>query len=104
MGGALTVRPAARADAAAIVAIHAHYVRGSVVTFEIEPPDGDELARRMDLVLPQYPCLAARGVASWSAMSMPANYMSARPIAGSQGRARFPAAPEWPAEPRPFTA
>ena len=59
MGGALTVRPATRDDAAALAAIYAHYVRDSVITFEVEPPDSDEMARRIDLVLPHYPYLVA---------------------------------------------
>ena len=59
MGGALKVRPATRDDAAALAAIYAHYVRDSVITFEVEPPDSDEMARRIDLVLPHSPYLVA---------------------------------------------
>ena len=59
MGGTLTVRPATRDDAAALAAIYAHYVRDSVITFEVEPPDSAEMARRIDLILPHYPYLVA---------------------------------------------
>jgi phosphinothricin acetyltransferase len=59
MGGALTIRPATRGDAAAIAAIYAHYVRNSVITFEIDPPDADEMAARIDHILPAYPFLVA---------------------------------------------
>jgi L-amino acid N-acyltransferase YncA len=59
VGDALTIRPATRADAAAIAAIYAHFVGSSVITFEIDPPDRDEIARRMDLILPRYPYLVA---------------------------------------------
>ncbi|MEP7358289.1 MAG: N-acetyltransferase family protein [Anaerolineales bacterium] len=41
------IRLAAEADAAAIQAIYAPYVRGTVISFELEPPSVDEMARRM---------------------------------------------------------
>ena len=59
MGSALKIRPATRADAPAIAAIYAHYVHNSVVTFEINPPDETEMARRIDLLLPHYPYFVA---------------------------------------------
>jgi len=59
MGYTLKVRPAARADAAAIAAIYAHYVRNSMISFEVDPPDAEELAARMDHILPHYPFLVA---------------------------------------------
>ncbi|HTR64252.1 MAG TPA: GNAT family N-acetyltransferase [Terriglobales bacterium] len=40
------IRPAGTADVAAIVEIYAHYVRNSTVTFETDPPDATEIARR----------------------------------------------------------
>lgn len=43
----LTIRPAGRADADAIAAVYAPYVTGTVVSFETEPPDSVEMARRM---------------------------------------------------------
>ena len=59
MVGALTIRPATRGDAGAIAAIYAHYVRTSVITFEVDPPDAQEMAARIDAILPHYPFLAA---------------------------------------------
>lgn len=59
MGETLTIRPATRGDAAGIAAIYAHYVRNSVITFEVDPPDAQEMAARIDQILPRYPFLAA---------------------------------------------
>ena len=59
MGGALTIRPATRGDAAAIAAIYAHYVRATVITFEVDPPGEAEMAARMDHILPHHPYLVA---------------------------------------------
>jgi len=42
-----TVRDAVAADAAACAAIYAPYVLDTAVTFEVEPPDAAELARRI---------------------------------------------------------
>lgn len=44
-------RPSTPADIPAITAIYAHYVRTSVSTFELEPPEADELARRRRAVI-----------------------------------------------------
>jgi L-amino acid N-acyltransferase YncA len=44
--GAL-VRDATQADAAACAAIYAPYVRDTAITFELEPPDADEMAQRI---------------------------------------------------------
>jgi phosphinothricin acetyltransferase len=43
----LHVRPATQDDAAACAAIYAPYVTDTAVSFELEPPDATELARRM---------------------------------------------------------
>lgn len=59
MGDTLIIRPASRADAAAIASIYAHYVRNGVISFELDPPDVQEMAARIDLILPHYPFLAA---------------------------------------------
>lgn len=59
MVGALTIRPATRGDAAAIATIYAHYVRHSVISFETDPPDAQEMAARIDHILPRHPFLAA---------------------------------------------
>ena len=42
-----TIRPAVGSDAPAIAAIYAHYVLHSTVTFEEQPVDADEMARRI---------------------------------------------------------
>jgi L-amino acid N-acyltransferase YncA len=41
------IRDAAVGDAAAIAAIYAPYVRETGITFELEPPGADEIARRI---------------------------------------------------------
>ena len=41
------IRPATPADAAAVLAIYDPVVRGSVATFELEPPPADEMRRRI---------------------------------------------------------
>jgi L-amino acid N-acyltransferase YncA len=53
------VRAARAADAAAIAAIYAPYVLGSVVSFETEAPDALEIARRMAGDEGKYPWLVA---------------------------------------------
>lgn len=45
---AYTVRTATAADAEACAAIYRPYVTDTAVTFEIDPPDGAEMARRID--------------------------------------------------------
>jgi phosphinothricin acetyltransferase len=47
---AATIRAAVASDAAAIAALYAHYVLHSTVTFEEQPVDADEIARRMAAV------------------------------------------------------
>jgi L-amino acid N-acyltransferase YncA len=42
----MSTRPATAADLPAIAEIYAHYVLGSVASFELEPPAGDEWQRR----------------------------------------------------------
>jgi phosphinothricin acetyltransferase len=53
------IRPATEADAAAILAIYAPVVRESVATFEVEPPDEDEIRRRIANVTRSFPWLVA---------------------------------------------
>jgi phosphinothricin acetyltransferase len=53
------IRAARPADAAAIAAIYAPYVTGSVVSFETEAPDAAEIARRMAADAGKYPWLVA---------------------------------------------
>jgi L-amino acid N-acyltransferase YncA len=40
------IRPATELDVSAITAIYAHHVRHSAATFEIDPPDSQEMDRR----------------------------------------------------------
>jgi len=52
---AVTLRPVARADAAAIAAIYDPFVRESVVTFEEEPVDAATMADRIGTVTASFP-------------------------------------------------
>ncbi len=47
----MPTRTATPADLDAIAGIYAHYVRTSVATFELEPPDHDEWRRRFDAIV-----------------------------------------------------
>jgi phosphinothricin acetyltransferase len=53
------LRAATPDDAAAVAAIYADYVRGSLVTFELEPPSGDEMRARMEAGSGRYPWIVA---------------------------------------------
>ena len=56
----MELRPAAAADVPAIQAIYAHHVLHGLATFEEEPPDAAEMARRMhDIVARGLPFLVA---------------------------------------------
>ncbi|HVY00334.1 MAG TPA: GNAT family N-acetyltransferase [Pseudorhodoplanes sp.] len=56
----LIIRPAAAADIPAITRIYAHAVRHGTASFEIEPPDEAEMARRQKALLDSgYPYLVA---------------------------------------------
>lgn len=55
----MKVRAATADDAAAIAAIYAPYVTGSVVSFETEPPDATGIAGRMAEAGDLYPWLVA---------------------------------------------
>lgn len=58
----MDLRPATLADAAAIAAIYAHHVRHGTATFETDPPDEAETARRLARVLDAgWPWLVAIG-------------------------------------------
>jgi L-amino acid N-acyltransferase YncA len=55
-----SIRPAAAADIAAITRIYAHAVEHGTATFEIEPPDQAEMARRLHALLAKrYPYFVA---------------------------------------------
>jgi phosphinothricin acetyltransferase len=51
------MRIAAPADAAAVAEIYARYVRDTVISFELEPPDAAEMAGRIETTLPCFPWL-----------------------------------------------
>jgi phosphinothricin acetyltransferase len=57
--GRLTLRPATAGDAAAIAAIYAPYVEGSIVSFETEAPDAEAMRARIEAGGALYPWLAA---------------------------------------------
>lgn len=52
------IRIARGEDAREIQAIYAPYVRDTAVSFELEPPDAAEIARRIAATLPAFPWLA----------------------------------------------
>jgi L-amino acid N-acyltransferase YncA len=53
------VRAAKQDDAAAVAEIYAPYVRDTTVTFEVDPPEADVMARRISSALEMYPWLVA---------------------------------------------
>lgn len=55
----MKVRAATADDAAAIASIYAPYVVGSIVSFETQPPDADEMARRIAEADGLYPWFVA---------------------------------------------
>lgn len=60
MADALSIRPAVEADIPAVAAIYAHNVLHGTATFELKPPEIDEMARRRaDLVRRGFPYLIA---------------------------------------------
>jgi phosphinothricin acetyltransferase len=59
----IIVRAAKHEDAAAVARVYAPYVRDTVVTFEVEPPDAPTMARRIGDTLETYPWLVAENVA-----------------------------------------
>ncbi len=59
MDGTAVLRIAKPGDAAEIAAIYAPYVRETVISFEINPPDTDEMLRRITATLTTYPWLVA---------------------------------------------
>lgn len=57
----MKIRRATANDAAAIAAIYAPYVTATIVSFETEPPDAAEMARRIAEVGDTHPWLVACG-------------------------------------------
>lgn len=53
------IRLASEADAAAVAAVYAPYVRDTAVSFEAVPPTPDEMGRRMTSTLARWPWLVA---------------------------------------------
>lgn len=69
MTGKRTLRLAAVADAAAIEAIYSPIVRDTFISFEVDPPSMDEIARRIVTTLAKYPWLVLEddeGVAGYA--------------------------------------
>lgn len=63
------IRPATPADAPAIAALYNHYILHTIVTFEEEPVDGAEIARRMqDVAEAGWPWLVASDEAADGAL------------------------------------
>lgn len=65
----MTIRPATLDDAAAVLAIYEPVVRESVATFEVDPPDVDEMRRRIAEVTARHPWLVIErdgGVAGYA--------------------------------------
>ena len=57
----LSIRPAEDADIGAITRIYAHAVRFGTASFELEPPDETEMARRRQVIVEAgYPYLVAQ--------------------------------------------
>ena len=56
-GSPATIRVATERDAEQIAAIYAPNVTDTVISFELEPPDADEMRRRIGLTLKRYPWL-----------------------------------------------
>ena len=57
-----TLRDCAEADIPAIAAIYGHWVTHGVASFELEPPDAEEMGRRRAAILAAgYPYLVAEG-------------------------------------------
>ena len=77
------IRAAAPGDVAAIARIYAEAVRHGTATFEVEPPDEAEIARRMQaLVAGNHPYLVAERSGAIAVTPTPALITSAQPIVG----------------------
>jgi L-amino acid N-acyltransferase YncA len=55
----MQVRLAAAADAERLSSIYRQYVTGTAVSFELDPPDAVEMARRIESTLPTHPFIVA---------------------------------------------
>jgi len=59
MGGALNLRVASPDDAKDIATIYAPFVRDTAISFEVNPPDTNEMRRRITSTLVTHPWLVA---------------------------------------------
>ena len=67
----ITVRPARKSDIPVITRIYAHAVEHGTASFELNPPDEAEMARRMQhLLADNFPYLLRRLPACFAAMPM----------------------------------
>ncbi|HZQ57795.1 MAG TPA: arsinothricin resistance N-acetyltransferase ArsN1 family B [Acidimicrobiales bacterium] len=57
----MEVRLAGPGDGDALAAIYGPVVAGTAVSFEVDPPDGAEMARRVSATLPRHPWLVMDG-------------------------------------------
>lgn len=57
----MLIRPATSADAAAIQRIYAPIVEETAISFELEAPDADEIARRIERASDLHPWIVAEG-------------------------------------------
>jgi L-amino acid N-acyltransferase YncA len=48
------IRPVQVSDAAAIARIYQHYVTATIISFEIEPPSANDIAARIQKVMPRH--------------------------------------------------
>jgi len=55
----MLIRPICPEDAPTVAALYAPYVLDSTASFEYDAPTAEEIARRMELLTPQYPWIAA---------------------------------------------
>lgn len=55
----ITIRPATTADAEAILAIYAHYIEHTAVTYECTVPSKEDFERRIDGIVKKFPYLVA---------------------------------------------
>ena len=51
----MELRLATRADAAGIAEIYAPIVTSTAISFELEPPDAEEMSRRIEAITRTYP-------------------------------------------------
>ena len=89
MADPIPIRPAEPRDLPAITRIYDHAVRHGTASFEIEPPDEREIARRYEaLRAGGYPYLVAELDTEIAGYAYAGPYRAARPIAGAS-RTRF---------------